>query len=104
MSICVYVCACVRLGARMCILCVDMCMCACVCVYVCMCVYVYVCMYVCANMCAFLRMYVSEGCNKWLRQLIPLFAAERSDEYFSVGLRISSAETTEVTLTVCFSS
>jgi len=69
-------------------------------VYTCM----YVCMYVCANMCVFLRMCMREVCNKWLGQLIPLFAADRSNEYFSVGLRISSADTTEVTLRVCSSS
>jgi hypothetical protein len=45
-------------------------------------------------------MCVREGCNKWLGQLIPLTAAERKDEYFSVGLRISYAETTEVKLFV----
>jgi hypothetical protein len=89
---------------------VCVCVCACRCayvyivrvyVYVCTCVYVY---YVCANMCVLLLMFVREGCNKWLGQLIPLFPAERSDEYFSVRLRIRSADTTEVTLTVFSSS
>ena len=62
-------------------------------IYTCACVCVFLCMYVCANICVFLRMCVREGCNKWLGQLIPLFTAERSNEYFSFGLRISSSET-----------
>jgi hypothetical protein len=80
--------------------CMRVCLhCACICA--CVCMYMYVCI---ANIYVFLRMCVREGCIKWLGQLIPLFAAERRDEYFSVGLIICSAETSKITLTVCSSS